>query len=63
VLKRAKHEHVARLYQCTGWENDETGIEFLEKMARKRGKLLKGGEPDFDSIARTVLRDWQYGIY
>merc|ERR1711990_1093472 len=34
---------------------------FLEKMARKRGKLLKGGEPDFDSIARTVLRDWQYG--
>jgi len=61
VLKRAKHEHLARLYQITGWEEDDSGLEFLEQMARKRGKLLKGGEPDFDSIARTVLRDWQYG--
>ena len=30
-------------------------------MARARGKLLKGGEPDIQSIAKTVLRDWQYG--
>jgi len=61
VLKRAKHEHLARLYQITGWEEDESGIDFLDRLARSRGKLLKGGEPDFDGVARTVLRDWQYG--
>merc|ERR1719402_423015 len=61
VLKRAEHSHIARLYQVTGWESDATGNEFLERMARARGKLLKGGEPDIQSIAKTVLRDWQYG--
>ena len=45
----------------TGWEEDETGIEFLTKLAFARGKLLKGGEPDLDGLAKTVLRDWQYG--
>ena len=29
VLKRAEHNHIARLYQVTGWEEDETGNEFL----------------------------------
>jgi len=61
VLKRAKHEHLARLYQITGWEEDDSGMDFLDRLARSRGKLLKGGEPDFDGVARTVLRDWQYG--
>ena len=22
---------------------------------------MKGGEPDVESVAKTVLRDWQYG--
>ena len=61
VLRRAEHVHLAKLYQSTGWEKDETGIEFLEMIARKRGKLLKGGEPDVHSVAKSVLRDWQYG--
>jgi len=61
VLRRAEHNHIARLYQVTGWESDPTGLTFLERMARARGKLLKGGEPDIQSIAKTVLRDWQYG--
>ena len=52
---------MAKLYQITGWEKDETGIEFLEMIARKRGKLLKGGEPDVHSVSKSVLRDWQYG--
>ena len=60
-MKRAKHEHLARLYQITGWEEDDSGMDFLDRLARSRGKLLKGGEPDFDGVARTVLRDWQYG--
>jgi len=61
VLRRAEHVHLAKLYQITGWEKDDSGIEFLEMIARKRGKLLKGGEPDVHSVAKSVLRDWQYG--
>ena len=29
VLKRAEHNHIARLYQVTGWESDPTGFLFL----------------------------------
>ena len=31
VLRRAEHNHIARLYQVTGWEDDPTGITFLGK--------------------------------
>ena len=49
------------MYQVTGWEEDFTGLTFLERLAKVRGKLLKGGEPDIQSVAKIVLRDWQYG--
>ena len=53
VLKRAKHEHLARLYQVTGWEDDETGIEFLTKLVMACGKLPKGDEPDLNGLSKT----------
>ncbi len=34
---------------------------FLEMLAAKRGFLIKGGEPNIDEAARTILRDWQSG--
>jgi len=34
---------------------------FLELLAAKRGFLIKGGEPNTDEAARTILRDWQSG--
>lgn len=36
-----------------------TVIEFLEKMARKRGKLLKGNNPNTDEAARIFIREFQ----
>ena len=33
----------------------------MERVARKTGKLLKGGEPDIDNVAKMVLNDWQRG--
>merc|ERR1712079_640008 len=35
--------------------------EFLEKLAQKSGKLLKGGEADINTVAKMVLNDWQRG--
>ncbi|KAH7333957.1 NUC091 domain-containing protein [Rhizoctonia solani] len=39
------------------WDADE----FLETLARKSGKLLKGGEPDRETVAKMVLNDWIRG--
>jgi ribosome biogenesis GTPase A len=35
--------------------------EFLEKLAKKKNKLRKGGLPDTYSISRLILKDWQQG--
>ncbi len=41
------------------WENDP--LLFLEKLARRRGLLGKGGTPLVEEAARIVIRDWQTG--
>lgn len=38
-----------------------TADAFLEALARKSGKLLKGGEPDRETVAKMVLNDWIRG--
>jgi ribosome biogenesis GTPase A len=43
-----------------GVEEDEPE-EVLEAIAIKYKKLKKGGIPDYDQIARMILRDWQRG--
>lgn len=55
VLDRVKPHHAERTYQVQGWGDDYT--RFLELLARKSGRLLKGGEPDVDSVAKMVLND------
>lgn len=39
----------------------EEAVRFLEILARKGGKLLKGGEADVDGVAKTVLNDFLRG--
>jgi nuclear GTP-binding protein len=34
---------------------------FLANIARRRGKLKRGGTPDLDSAAKIVLYDWVTG--
>ena len=38
-----------------------TASHLLRAIAQKRGKLLRGGEPDEDSAARALLKDWNSG--
>ena len=57
-LNRCKKEYIARTYKNVEWES---AVDFLEKVAQKSGKLLKGGEPDINTVAKMVLNDWQRG--
>ncbi|KZT22646.1 NGP1NT-domain-containing protein [Neolentinus lepideus HHB14362 ss-1] len=34
---------------------------FLDALARQKGRLLKGGEPDVEAVAKIVLSDWVRG--
>ncbi|KAL0109400.1 hypothetical protein PUN28_014461 [Cardiocondyla obscurior] len=58
VLERVKPEYIRKTYKINVWINH---IDFLEKLARRSGKLLKKGEPDIAIVARMVLNDWQRG--
>lgn len=40
---------------------DGEGKAFLQSLARKHGKLLKGGVPNLDYSAKLVIRDFQRG--
>uniref|UniRef100_A0A6V7LAN1 Nucleolar GTP-binding protein 2 n=1 Tax=Bracon brevicornis TaxID=1563983 RepID=A0A6V7LAN1_9HYME len=58
VLQRVKPEYIKKTYKIEQWDDH---IDFLEKLARRSGKLLKKGEPDMGIVARMVLNDWQRG--
>jgi nuclear GTP-binding protein len=58
VLKRVKKEHLVRAYKIKKWEDDN---DFLVQLCKLSGKLLKGGEPDLNTVAKMVLHDWQRG--
>lgn len=58
LLKRVKQRHMEKTYELTGWTN---ATEFLELLARKGGRLLRGGEPDLDGVAKMVLNDFMRG--
>ncbi|CAF1623132.1 unnamed protein product [Rotaria magnacalcarata] len=58
LLKRVKHEYILKTYSIDEFSTTE---EFLEKLARKMGKLLKGAEPDLPTVAKIVLNDFQRG--
>ncbi|XP_077546712.1 nucleostemin 2 [Haemaphysalis longicornis] len=58
VLERVRPEYLVKTYKVESWENAQ---DFLEKLGRRSGKLLKGGEPDISTVAKMVLNDWQRG--
>ena len=58
VLKKTKPQHIQRTYDVGSFE---TPTEFLQLLARKGGRLLKGGEADVDGAAKMVLNDFIRG--
>jgi nuclear GTP-binding protein len=58
MLERCQTKHIERTYGIKDWKDED---DFLELLGRKSGRLLKGGEADIDSVARTVLTDFLRG--
>jgi nuclear GTP-binding protein len=74
VLSKCRTHHLERTYDIKGWTVDveegtekterqrtEEAVRFLEALARKGGRLLKGGEADCDGVAKMVLNDFLRG--
>lgn len=66
LLERVKPVYLARTYglplpdpadDTKTWEAET----FLDRLARSKGRLLKGGEPDMEGAAKIVLSDWTRG--
>jgi nuclear GTP-binding protein len=58
MLQRCQKRHVERTYGIKDWKDDD---DFLEILARKSGRLLKGGDADADGVAKMVLNDFLRG--
>lgn len=66
LLERVKPVYISRTYNVPlpdtadpskTWESED----LLDKLARMKGRLLKHGEPDMDSVAKILLSDWVRG--
>jgi nuclear GTP-binding protein len=58
MLQRCQKRHIERTYGIKDWKDDD---DFLELLARKSGRLLKGGDADADGVAKMVLNDFMRG--
>ncbi|KAH7886296.1 NGP1NT-domain-containing protein [Phlebopus sp. FC_14] len=66
LMERVKPLYLSRTYSVPlpdpddptkGWDTED----FLHALARMKGRLLKGGEPDVDGVAKIILSDWVRG--
>merc|ERR1719193_2906319 len=58
ILDKIRPEYIRKTYGIGSWKDS---WEFLELLARKRGKLLKKGVPHYHCVACQVLDDWKRG--
>ena len=60
LLDRVQERHLVRTYG-TAVLGHSGAEDFLERLAKHSGRLLKGGEPDVKTAAKMVLHDWLRG--
>jgi len=58
LLRRVEDKFIKKHYSVESWIGH---IDFLEQIAKRTGKLLKGGVPNTNATARMVLTDWLRG--
>ena len=61
VLRRTQTRHIERTYDIKVSDYNDDPVEFLSILARKGGRLLRGGEADVDGVAKMVLNDFLRG--
>lgn len=55
LLDWADKQALVNIYGVEKWEDAE---DYLEQLAMKMGKLIKGGDANVDAIAWLMIRDW-----
>ncbi|XP_053552218.1 guanine nucleotide-binding protein-like 3-like protein [Bombina bombina] len=58
ILRRCNKEQIMQHYKVTDFRDT---LEFLAMLAKRQGKLKKGGTPDHEKAAKSVLTDWVSG--
>ncbi|KAL3902177.1 MAG: hypothetical protein SGCHY_000028 [Lobulomycetales sp.] len=58
IIDRCKREQLMHVYAIPYFDTCEM---FLVLVARKKGRIGRGGVPDIESAARCVLQDWNCG--
>ncbi|XP_053154901.1 guanine nucleotide-binding protein-like 3-like protein isoform X1 [Hemicordylus capensis] len=58
ILKRCNKQQIMQHYRVPDFRDT---MEFLAQLARRQGKLKKGGTPDHEKAAKAVLSDWMSG--
>ncbi len=58
ILEKVKPQYLERTYGIKGWTDY---VDFLEMIANKQGKLLKGGEANLPGVAKQVINDFNRG--
>lgn len=58
ILQRASKNYFCRLYDISEYDTPE---EFFAKKAARMGKFRRGGVPDAEGAARSLLNDWNTG--
>eukprot|EP00428_Durinskia_dybowskii_P018876 CAMPEP_0170209390 /NCGR_PEP_ID=MMETSP0116_2-20130129/4283_1 /TAXON_ID=400756 /ORGANISM="Durinskia baltica, Strain CSIRO CS-38" /LENGTH=594 /DNA_ID=CAMNT_0010459869 /DNA_START=1922 /DNA_END=3706 /DNA_ORIENTATION=- len=62
ICEKVKREHIAGQYKLTKEEAKwDTPMDLMETVAKKSGRLLKGGDPCIRSAAITIINDFQRG--
>ncbi|KAI5119708.1 hypothetical protein M0805_001423 [Coniferiporia weirii] len=66
LMRRVKPLYLSRTYGVQLPSPDDSSVywepeAFLDKLARMKGRLLKGGGPDIEGVARIILSDWVRG--
>ena len=58
ILDRVRKQYLQTMYEIEDWTDS---FDFMAQIAKRSGKLLKGGEPDYHNVAVMILNDWQRG--
>ena len=58
IIDRTERKHLVDCFGINDWTDHE---DFIEQVAKNTGKLIKGGEADYNNVCKQIITDWQRG--
>lgn len=56
LLDKSEKKHIVDIFGVHNWTDAE---DFVNQLAIKTGKLVKGGDPDVNNVCKNLLFMWQ----